>query len=514
MFTAAMTTSTDSSSASAKKPYSRQMTEKRKEQNRRSQKVYREKLKKKLEELEEKVQEQAQPKQSESPVEATVRGIPEQLSPSPVSTTTSKEGSNIIDLNVAFAAAGDLVLPTDSSLPAFELGSRDRSWQSSSSTNAPTPAESTTADDAPIPICLAAEVYMPADPSSADMRPMWPMPQHLWTEFYTPPTTKERRLPRQISTSSYSSSRTTPSLSWSPLSRRTSAHSHTGVPSPYLNHLRLLGESAFYATLSIATALGITRSAYVNDHPSPLGPFNSRSPIYNLKSIPKDLRPTPEQLSLTHPSYLDCIVFPRFRSAAIVLSARGELNHAALFLDLMHDGLVCWGGSTGEDMRDGVAWSRRSWEARPWFLRRWGWLLAVDTAVQGVGLRQGEGVVVNEEGDDHDGMFAGSRWWRNMRGEVEDEKQEPGEVVEEHGEMLSRHVTCNIGVRDAQEFAGNGTLWPTQFSDPMALKLDSMGLNAPIAMELGLRSQGSAQRNETHLRGNLNTRGVFGFSLY
>lgn len=101
-----------------------------------------------------------------------------------------------------------------------------------------------------------------------------------------------------------------------------------------------------------------------------------------------------------------------------------------------------------------------------------------------------------------------------MRGEVEDEKQEPGEVVEEHGEMLSRHVTCNIGVRDAQEFAGNGTLWPTQFSDPMALKLDSMGLNAPLAMELGLRSQGSAQRNETHLRGNLNTRGVFGFSLY
>jgi hypothetical protein len=515
MSAAAMTTPTD---ASAKKPYARHMTEKRKEQNRRSQKIYREKLKKKLEELEDRVQEtQAKPKQSSSPVEAVVSEIPKHasLSPSPipVSIPTSTSKSNIIDFNAAFAAAGDLVLPTDSTLPTFELGFRDRPNPSSTSSPIPTPEESKAADESPVPIFLAAEVYMPADPDSEDMRLMWPLPPAIWGEFYTPPTARERRIPLQSSTfpRSFSSS-SRDNASFSPFSRTPTSHNTpTGIPSPYLNHLRLLGETAFTATLSIAATLGITRSAYVNDHPSPLGPSHTRqsSTSYHIPSIPKDLRPTPPQLTLIHPSYLDCIPFPHFRSAAIVLSSRGELNHAALFLDLMHDGLVCWGGAAGGNMRDGVAWSKRSWEARPWFLRRWGWLLAVDTSVQGVGLRGGEGVVVDEERDDRDGMFEGARWWRNMRGE-EEEEDDGEEKGEEHGEMLSRHVTCNIGVRDVQEFAGNGTLWPTQFGDPMAMKLDSMGLSAPRAMELGL-SQWDPSTGQAGRRG---AGRAFGFSLY
>jgi hypothetical protein len=184
-----------------------------------------------------------------------------------------------------------------------------------------------------------------------------------------------------------------------------------------------------------------------------------------------------------HCSYLDCIVFPRFRSAAIVLASRGELDHCSLFLDLMHDGLVCWGNDaagSGRDMRDGVAWSRRSWEARPWFLRKWGWISAIDPYEVGIGLTRGNGVVVDEEEDE---MSEGSRWWRSMRGEYLDEDgEEPGE---EHGAMLSRNRTCNIGIRDDDEFAENGFLWPTQFENPISTKLDSLGKSAAHVMQLG-----------------------------
>ena len=155
-------------------------------------------------------------------------------------------------------------------------------------------------------------------------------------------------------------------------------------------------------------------------------------------------------------------------------------------------------------MRDGVAWSKRSWEARPWFLRKWGWLLAIDPSVEGIGLASGHGVVVDEDEHDADGMFEGSRWWRTTRGELLDDDtqtQDIEEIVEEHGAMLSRLVTCNIGVRDVNEFAGNGTLWPTQFRDPMAMKLDSMGMSALLAMDLDLPQQQNAV-------------GGFGFSLY
>lgn len=489
------------------------MTEKRKEQNRRSQKIYREKLKKKLEELEERVQEKTQPKQNSSPVRETVRDSIEHFGTSSIPTTISKNKSNVIDLNAAFAAAGDLALPTDSTLPTFELGFRDCAWQTASPSAALSTADTVTPDETPIPNFLAAEVYAPVDPGSADMRLMWPLPNYFWSESYTPPTAKERQVTRNTST--FTSAIATPSLTWPRFSRSTSlSTTPSGIPSPYLNHLRLLGESAFAATIAIAATLGITRSAYLNDHPSPLGPYKDRVPSYNYKAIPKDLRPTREQVTLCHPSYLDCVVFPKFRSNAIVLSSRGELDHCALFLDLMHDGLVCWGNqnachSTGRDMRDGVAWSKRSWEARPWFLRRWGWLLAIDPTIEGVGMARGDGVIVDEDEHDADGMFEGSRWWRSMRGELVDEPENNAEeTMEEHGEMLSRHVTCNIGVRDPVEFAGNGTLWPTQFTDQMALKLESVGLSAPYAMSLGHDSSGQDEQRST---GN---DGLVGFSIY
>ena len=64
---------------------------------------------------------------------------------------------------------------------------------------------------------------------------------------------------------------------------------------------------------------------------------------------------------------------------AIYLSSLKRLDHCSLFLDLMHDGMVCWGRERasarfGRGMGDGVAWNKRSWEVRRWFWRKWGWI--------------------------------------------------------------------------------------------------------------------------------------------
>jgi hypothetical protein len=62
--------------------------------------------------------------------------------------------------------------------------------------------------------------------------------------------------------------------------------------------------------------------------------------------------------------------------------------------DLDNDGIVCWGADSG--VGTGVPWDHRSWECKPWFLRKW-WMLT--------GGVEGE-------------MGKQSRWWAEMRGEV------------------------------------------------------------------------------------------------
>lgn len=74
-------------------------------------------------------------------------------------------------------------------------------------------------------------------------------------------------------------------------------------------------------------------------------------------------------------------------------------------------GLICWGGA-GVGKRDrnnnnstarnhlssGAPWDHRSWEAKPWFLRKY-WVL-----------------LGGEEGE----LVRQSEWWRGVRGEEED----------------------------------------------------------------------------------------------
>ena len=255
---------------------------------------------------------------------------------------------------------------------------------------------------------------------------MWSLPLQCYQQPYT--------LPKDIISLSWAAS-----ASWgispaavsfmpgSPQRTYPILQSLSALPCPYMNHLKLLGEMCFAATMAIALSLGISRSSYINDHPSPF----PLTPLMSHAHIPPDLQPTFEQRTLVHPCYLDCIIFPHFRSRAIELSGRGELDHCSLFLDLMHDGLVCWGSQyactdDGTAMNASVPWSRYSWEAKPWFLEKWSVLL--------------------DEGDS-DGIRSIRRSWSTSRGEDESAYI----AVEEVGSVFSRHGGCNVGVRQISD---------------------------------------------------------------
>ena len=150
----------------------------------------------------------------------------------------------------------------------------------------------------------------------------------------------------------------------------------------------------------------------------------------HMSRIKHPLRPRPVQMLYSHPSYLDCIVWPRFRERVVQASVDGVLDHVEFWMDLMGGGVVCWGGSTPGGnggrarrrgrrggMGEGVPWHARSWEARRWFLEKWGWLVGSEEEEE----REGE----------RDGIWGCSRFWWGMRGEVESEDEDEDEDGEE-----------------------------------------------------------------------------------
>ncbi|KAI0550727.1 hypothetical protein F4679DRAFT_583396 [Xylaria curta] len=194
--------------------------------------------------------------------------------------------------------------------------------------------------------------------------------------------------------------------------RRTAATSsisnlRNSVPSGtflFRNHIRLHDMTFLAATLAIAESIDVTADDYLNDRPSP---FYLLSQATNLQlaadyfrgRVKPHLRPSITQLSRPHASYLDLIIFPQFRERAVLFSTGdpGILNQAQLMNDMLQGGLTCWGNAErGIGGRGyGVPWDMRSWEAKPWFLKKW-WFLV---------------------GNEDDEMLETSRWWWEMRGE-------------------------------------------------------------------------------------------------
>lgn len=130
--------------------------------------------------------------------------------------------------------------------------------------------------------------------------------------------------------------------------------------------------------------------------------------------IPLHLRPTMAQVLIPHPAGLDLIPIPFFRERAIVLSA--ALPETFRIWELQRDifqgdGLMFWepagrlGLGWSENSGGGgmfQPWDMRSWEAAPWFLKKWRVIFG---------------------GREH-GFWKQSVWWNSLR--VEGEEVRPG----------------------------------------------------------------------------------------
>lgn len=171
---------------------------------------------------------------------------------------------------------------------------------------------------------------------------------------------------------------------------------------PYKINLRLVRVATLDAFLSNALSLGMDIPTLYRDRcPSPF--YRPRSnPAEDLQNsvakmsirIPEHLRPTPPQVLCPHHPYLDLLPFPILRARAIALTSRNPplINAAELKSDIMNDGLICWrtsGSGTGQP------WDMKSWEAAPWFLRKWSILV----------------------GGEEEEVWKQTMWWRELRGE-------------------------------------------------------------------------------------------------
>lgn len=143
-----------------------------------------------------------------------------------------------------------------------------------------------------------------------------------------------------------------------------------------------------------------------------------------FKSLKPDLRPVREQIIMRHNSWIDVLPFPTLR--ANIIKNKDGLDEDTLLRDLMQ-GLICWraggdGGGAGEggirgmwtdlslvtrDAVNGTPWESRSWECRPWFLRKYWELLG------------------GEEGD----LVRQSEWWRNFKSALDARTFEVSSVV-------------------------------------------------------------------------------------
>ncbi|KAI3401628.1 hypothetical protein diail_10229 [Diaporthe ilicicola] len=118
-----------------------------------------------------------------------------------------------------------------------------------------------------------------------------------------------------------------------------------------------------------------------------------------FSAAPKDLQPVDVQITVEHHVYLDVIPFPSFRERALRALAHDPplLDEDELCCDICNrEGLIVW-GSQGNDqgMEACRPWDMRSWEPKPWFLRKYHFL---------AGGWEGE-------------MWRAARWWHTMRGE-------------------------------------------------------------------------------------------------
>lgn len=184
------------------------------------------------------------------------------------------------------------------------------------------------------------------------------------------------------------------------------------LPNVYSNHLHIKAFSMVAALRANGEILGLNFQQLTDPE--------TQSPFYNgpnttgdaevavlakFQHVPPHLRPTASQVRHAHHPYVDIIPCPIFRQRVTGLIAMEEASPSSdtdfetdLCADIEKDGLICWGSHLSgaqSGTGSGAPWDIRSWEAQPWFLKKW-WFI--------VGGKEGA-------------LFKQSRWWHEIRGD-------------------------------------------------------------------------------------------------
>lgn len=118
-----------------------------------------------------------------------------------------------------------------------------------------------------------------------------------------------------------------------------------------------------------------------------------------FSGAPRDLQPVDVQITVEHHVYLDVIPFPSFRERALKAIAHDPplFDEDELCCDICsREGLIVWGSQgNNQGMEACRPWDMRSWEPKPWFLRKYHFLA----------------------GGWDDEMWRAARWWHMMRNE-------------------------------------------------------------------------------------------------
>lgn len=175
-----------------------------------------------------------------------------------------------------------------------------------------------------------------------------------------------------------------------------SRHDESILPDVYLNMLQFEPVAILNAAFQNALSMGFDLPFVANCGGHCISPFyqpslaSTTDPTALLQqgaastasfkntSIPIHLRPTLAQVLIPHHASLDLIPLPFLRERAILLSAAmpDSFNSWELKFDIYgRGGLTIWRRSqSGTDKRSNTTyqpWDMKSWEAAPWFLKKW-----------------------------------------------------------------------------------------------------------------------------------------------
>ncbi|KAK6516151.1 hypothetical protein TWF506_006063 [Arthrobotrys conoides] len=150
------------------------------------------------------------------------------------------------------------------------------------------------------------------------------------------------------------------------------------TPSPCRTHMNLHEITTFKAVVINAKIIGFWNPMpedFKDPYKSPFvqAYFMNDQSVEKVQekytNISESLKPSALQCRTPHKAYIDVFPFPGFRERIIEAGSKGLLNEIEFCADLGKSALMCWGTEQGK--HGGEPWNPKSWEAQPWFIKKW-----------------------------------------------------------------------------------------------------------------------------------------------